>query len=259
MLRIDGLYCRAGGRSILHGISTDFEPGLLHVIVGPNGSGKSTFLKAFSGEWPVEAGTVFYDGRPVADLNKTQLAQRRAVMSQLPELHFPVRVDDIVMMGRYPHFAYRHGPHDTDICRRAMDRLGVLTLADRDYLTLSGGERQRVQFARALAQIWDPPATGCRYLFLDEPVSSLDLHYQHEFLELARSLAGSGIVLIAVLHDLNLALQYADRMLFLKEGRIVATGEAPAIVTPELIREVFGVSARLLENPFGRRPVIVYG
>jgi iron complex transport system ATP-binding protein len=245
---------------VLRGISVTFAPGLLHVIVGPNGSGKSTFLKAFSGEWPLEAGSVYYDDQPLAALGKTRLAQRRAVMSQLPELHFPVRVDDIVMMGRYPHFTYRPSRHDGDICRAAMDRLGVLALAGRDYLTLSGGERQRVQFARALAQIWEAPgATGSRYLFLDEPVSSLDVHYQHEFLTLARSLAASGIVLIVVLHDLNLALQYADRILFLKEGSVVAAGEAPGIVTAELVHEVFGVPAHLLENPYGARPLIVYG
>jgi len=280
MLRIDRLHCQAGGRPILRGISVTFAPGLLHVIVGPNGSGKSTFLKAFSGEWPLAAGAVYYDDQPLATLAKTHLAQRRAVMSQLPELNFPVRVDDIVMMGRYPHFNYRPSRHDAGICREAMDRLGVLALADRDYLTLSGGERQRVQFARALAQIWEPEAdaatsdpeggaaesggaatpraAGNRYLFLDEPVSSLDVHYQHEFLTLARSLAASGIVLIAVLHDLNLALQYADRILFLKEGQIVASGEAPGIVTTELVHEVFGVRVHLLANPFGDRPVMIY-
>jgi len=271
MLRIEGLTCRAGGKTVVRDISTCFEPGLLQVIVGPNGSGKSTFLKAFSGEWPIDAGFVYYDGTPVAgrpggsgpmrvdSRDKGLLARRRAVMSQLPELHFPVRVDDIVMMGRYPHFNYRPGCHDADICRRAMEQLSVLPLADRDYLSLSGGERQRVQFARALAQIWDPPKEGSRYLFLDEPVSSLDIHYQHEFLALARGLAGTGIVVVAVLHDLNLALEYADRILFLKEGRLVAAGPTPDIVTPAIIREVFGVTAHLLDNPFGRRPVIVYG
>jgi iron complex transport system ATP-binding protein len=259
MLRVADLHCKAGGRAVLRGVTAEFAPGLLHVIVGPNGSGKSTFLKAFSGEWPLEAGSVYYDDQPLPALGKLELAQRRAVMSQLPELHFPVRVDDIVMMGRYPYFTYRPSRHEVGICQEAMDRLGVLALADRDYLTLSGGERQRVQFARALAQIWEPAGAGSRYLFLDEPVSSLDVHYQHEFLTLARSLAASGIVLIAVLHDLNLALQYADRILFLKEGRIVAAGEAPGIVTADLVNQVFGVPVHLLAHPYGARPVMVYG
>jgi iron complex transport system ATP-binding protein len=116
-----------------------------------------------------------------------------------------------------------------------------------------------VQFARALAQIWDPPEEGCRYLFLDEPVSSLDIHYQHQLLQLARSLVQENIVIVIVLHDLNLALQYADRIIFMKNGRIAAAGDAPAIVTPELVREIFDVRAHLLDNPHGRSPVIVYG
>lgn len=259
MLRIERLSCRAGDQTVVRDVTASFAPGLLHVIVGPNGSGKSTFLKAFSGEGSIESGSVYYDGTPVAAVDKTQLAKCRAVMSQLPELHFPVRVDDIVMMGRYPHFSYRPSRHDADVCRAAMERLNVSPLAGRDYLSLSGGERQRVQFARALAQIGDTPVTGQRYLFLDEPVSSLDIHYQHEFLALARSLAASGIVLIIVLHDLNLALEYADRILFLKDGRLVAEGSTPGIVTPAIIREVFGIDAHLLDNPFGQRPVIVYG
>lgn len=139
-----------------------------------------------------------------------------------------------------------------------MDRLSIASLSGRDYLTLSGGEKQRVQFARALAQIWDPPAEGNRYLFLDEPVSSLDIYYQHELLRQLRELIGERVVLIAVLHDLNLALQYADRMLFLREGVLAAEGAVPAVVRPQLIREVFSVETRLLADPGGRRPVLVF-
>ena len=280
MLRIDRLVCRAGSRDIVAGVSTVFRSGLLHVIVGPNGSGKSTFLKAFSGDWRPESGTVFYDEVPLTAMNKTSLARRRAVMSQLPELHFPLSVDEIVLMGRYPHFSFQPSARDKDICREAMERLGIAALTGRDYLTLSGGERQRVQFARALAQIWDAPApdaaiprtngvspdnggdsphTGCRYLFLDEPVSSLDIRYQHQILQIARSLVRENIILVVVLHDLNLALQYGDRILFMKEGRIAAEGPAPGIITPGLIREIFDISAHLLENPYGGSPVIVYG
>jgi iron complex transport system ATP-binding protein len=259
MLSVDHLVCRAGSKLIVDDISAVFGPGLLHVIVGPNGSGKSTFLQAFSGDRKPESGAVFYDGREVDHAGKAALARRRAVMSQLPELHFPLRVDDIVMMGRYPHFSFQPSGRDKGICGEAMSRLGISTLAGRDYLTLSGGERQRVQFARALAQIWDPPEEGCRYLFLDEPVSSLDIHYQHQLLQLARSLIQENIVIVIVLHDLNLALQYADRIIFMKNGRIAAAGDAPGIVTPELVREIFDVQAHLLDNPYGRAPVIVYG
>jgi iron complex transport system ATP-binding protein len=253
MLKIDHLVCSAGSKRIVDDVSVVFHPNLLHVIVGPNGSGKSTFLKAFSGDWRPESGTVSYDGGGAG------LARRRAVMSQSPELHFPLSVDEIVLMGRYPHFSYRPGRKDLEVCKAAMEKLSVTELSGRDYLTLSGGERQRVQFARALAQIWDAPEEGSRYLFLDEPVSSLDIHYQHQFLQTARSLLNENIVIIAVLHDLNLSLQYADRMLFMKGGRIVAAGDVPDIVKPELIEAVFGIRSYLLDNPAGSRPVVAFG
>ena len=271
MLEIQGLICKIGSKTIVDDISLSFDPGRLHVIVGPNGSGKSTLLKAFSGEWVPSAGSVTYDGTGLTRIGKLSLARRRAVMTQLPELHFPLSVEEIVMMGRYPHFSFSPAPNDRAICAQVMSHLSIQSLSGRDYLTLSGGERQRVQFARALAQIWEVPASpeapqsptglpasGCRYLFLDEPVSSLDIHYQHLLLQLARDLVKEKIVLIAVLHDLNLALHYADRMIFMKQGRVEAEGAVPGIVTPALIREVFDIEARLLEDPQSDTPVIVY-
>jgi iron complex transport system ATP-binding protein len=259
MLEVQDLVCRIGSKTIVDHISLSFAPGRLHVIVGPNGSGKSTFLKAFSGEWSPSAGVIRYDGQPISSFRKTALARRRAVMTQLPELHFPLTVAEIVMMGRYPHFAFSPTSNDQHICHQVMDRLSIQDLSGRDYLTLSGGERQRVQFARALAQIWEAPATGSRYLFLDEPVSSLDIHYQHQFLHLARNLLQENVVLVAILHDLNLALQYADRMIFMKQGRVIAAGDTPSIVTPALIHDTFDIEARLLDDPGRGTPVIVYG
>lgn len=258
MLETRNLVCTIGNQTIVDGISLSFVPGRLHVIVGPNGSGKSTFLKAFSGEWKPTAGTITYDSVALPDIDKISLARRRAVMTQLPELHFPLSVEEIVMMGRYPHFSFRPGAKDRTICQQVMDHLSIQSFSGRDYLTLSGGERQRVQFARALAQIWEVPAAGSRYLFLDEPVSSLDIHYQHQLLQLARGLVKENIVLIAILHDLNLALQYADRMIFMKQGRIVAEGDVPGIVTPALIRETFDIEARLLEDPLSGTPVVIH-
>ena len=258
MLEIQDLVCTIGYTTIVDGVSLCFDPGRLHVIVGPNGSGKSTLLKAFSGERVPSAGSITYDGTDLERIDKLSLARRRAVMTQLPELHFPLSVDEIVMMGRYPHFSFSPTPNDRAICEQVMSHLSIQPLSGRDYLTLSGGERQRVQFARALAQIWEAPASGSRYLFLDEPVSSLDIHYQHQLLQLAQGLVKEKIVLIAVLHDLNLALQYADRMIFMRQGRIVAEGTVPGIVTPALIREVFDIEARILEDPRSDTPVIVF-
>ena len=271
MLEIQNLVCAIGSKTIVDSVSLSFDPGRLHVIVGPNGSGKSTLLKAFSGEWVPTAGAVTYDGVSLTRIGKLSLARRRAVMTQLPELHFPLSVEEIIMMGRYPHFSFSPTPNDRAICGQVMSHLSIQSLSGRDYLTLSGGERQRVQFARALAQIWEAPApveaahlstglpaAGSRYLFLDEPVSSLDIHYQHQLMQLARGLVKEKIVLIAVLHDLNLALHYADRMIFMKQGRIVAEGAVPGLVTPSLIKAVFDIDARLLDDPESDTPVIVY-
>jgi iron complex transport system ATP-binding protein len=258
MLSVKDAQYTIGHNRIINGIDIHFEPGRFHVIVGPNGSGKSTFLKIFSGEIKPQQGMVQYDNVPLIQVDKVSLAQRRAVMSQQPELHFPLAVSEVVMMGRYPHFTYRPNKNDQNICEAAMAKLEVMHFAHRNYLTLSGGEKQRVQFARVLAQIWDAPAAGSRYLFLDEPISSLDIHYQHQFLQIARQLTREKIVLIAVLHDLNLSIQYADNIVFMKEGRIKAAGKPADVVTAGLIQYVFNIPVSVIENPVSSKPLVVY-
>jgi iron complex transport system ATP-binding protein len=258
MLRTENIHYHIGTKKILTGISIDFEPGLFHVILGPNGSGKSTFLKVFSGEQKPQQGMVRYDNDNAFRLNKIVLAQRRAVMSQQPELHFPLTVAEVVMMGRYPHFTYRPAKKDEAICRQAIAKMEIDHFTERDYLTLSGGEKQRVQFARVLAQLWEQPATGCRYLLLDEPVSSLDIHYQHQFLQEVKNLAKENMVLVAVLHDLNLAIQYADELIFMKEGRIVHKGKPAEVVTAGLVKDVFNIPVRIIEFPPAEKPIVVY-
>jgi iron complex transport system ATP-binding protein len=258
MLEVKNISYKIATKKIIDNISASFEPGLLHVIVGPNGSGKSTFLKIFSGEINPQEGMVYYDNKIISDIDKTSLAKFRAVMSQLPELHFPLRVDEVVMMGRYPHFSFNPTKKDISICNEVMKELNVDAFAARDYLTLSGGEKQRIQFARALAQIWETNNEAPRYLFLDEPVSSLDIHYQHQFLQKVQSLKKENIVLIAVLHDINLAMQYADRILFMKEGKIIRDGKVPDSISAELIKEVFDITVDIIDNPFGNSSILVY-
>ena len=133
------------------------------------------------------------------------------------------------------------------------------SFVDRNYLTLSGGEKQRVQFARVLAQIWETDkTTGTRYLFLDEPLTNLDINYQQEFLKVAKGLLNDKTVLMAVMHDINLAVQYADKIIFLKEGEIAASGGPSEILTTDLINEVFGVHTRFIVNPVNGLPVMIY-
>ena len=179
-------------------------------------------------------------------------------MSQQPELSFPLMVDEVVMMGRYPHFTFNPNKKDEAICNEVMEKMDLQLFKERNYLTLSGGEKQRVQFARVSAQIWEAPDTGCRYLFLDEPVTSLDIHYQHQFLQMAKKLTKENTIVIAVLHDINLAIQYGDNLLFMKEGKLVQKGTPAAIITTDLINDVFNIPVKIIDNPYSKKPIVVY-
>lgn len=258
MLSTNNIQYSIGKKQILANVSAEFLPGEFNMILGPNGSGKSTFLKIFSGEINDHEGTVLYNGRNIMNEKKENLAKYRAVMSQQPELSFPLMVDEVVMMGRYPHFKFNPNKKDNDICNEVIERMQLSAFKERNYLTLSGGEKQRVQFARVLAQIWEKPANGCRYLFLDEPLASLDINYQQEFLQIARAFAKEGTVLIAVIHDINLALQYADKLYFLKEGRLIARGKPSEVITEQLVKTVFDVKASVINNPVTNQPLVIF-
>lgn len=258
MLSTEKIYYRIGKKEILNGISAEFKPGEFNMILGPNGSGKSSFLKIFSGEISGYEGSVLYNGHPISGLKKEELARYRAVMSQQPELGFPLTVDEVVMMGRYPHFRFNPGKKDEAICNEVIDRMNLSAFKERNYLTLSGGEKQRVQYARVLAQVWEKPAAGCRYLFLDEPLTSLDISYQQEFLQIAREFRKDDTVLVAVMHDINLATQYGDKLFFLKEGALVAHGTAAEILNESLIEKVFNIKTAIIQNPVTGTPLIIH-
>lgn len=258
MLKTEDIHYHIGKKKILNGISAEFNPGEFNMILGPNGSGKSTFLKIFSGEINQYGGSVLYDGEKISHHKKEELAKRRAVMSQQPELSFPLMVEEVVMMGRYPHFTFNPNKKDEEICNEVMKQMNLSSFKERNYLTLSGGEKQRVQYARVLAQIWEKPQTGYRYLFLDEPLTSLDINYQQEFLQVAAKFTENNTILIAVMHDINLAIQYADNLFFLKEGELIAYGKPKDILTEELIKEVFNVPVSIINNPVNNAPLVVY-
>jgi iron complex transport system ATP-binding protein len=258
MLKTNNITYSIGKKNILNNISADFLPGEFNMILGPNGSGKSSFLKIFSGEIDDYKGEIFYDEKNIKSSSKGLLAKKRAVMSQQPVLSFPLSVEEVIMMGRYPHFTFNPGKKDEHICEEVIHLMQLNTFREQNYLTLSGGEKQRVQFARMLVQIWEPPINGHRYLFLDEPLTSLDINYQQEFLKIAGSLSTKKTVLVAVLHDLNLALQYADKIYFLKEGELVAQGKPNEVLTEELIEQVFAVKANIIKNPISNEPLVLF-
>jgi iron complex transport system ATP-binding protein len=230
------------GRRLLDGVSVAFAPGALSVVVGPNGAGKSTLVRVLCRELAPAAGEVRYGGRPLAAWSDAELARVRAVLSQNVELAFPLRVWEVVLMGRYPHFAGRPTARDEAACEGAMRYFDVWDWADRSYLTLSGGERQRVQFARVMAQIWEPAPGSQRYLVLDEPLTFLDIRYQFEFLHRVRALADAGdLVVVGVVHDLNLAARFADQLVLLAGGRVLDAGAPGEVLTPDRVEQAFGI------------------
>lgn len=246
MLVADSLTFRAGKRSLIKDISFSLRPGELLIVLGANGAGKSTLFRLLSGEKVPSEGHVKLNDKVVTTYSLTELALKRAVMNQQNVINMAFTVAEIVMMGRYPH--YRHAPSagDNDIVLEVMNLTGVTALAERSYLSLSGGEQQRVQLARVLTQIWDVPNA---LLLMDEPVASLDLQYQQQTLAIAKMLTKRGFMVISILHDINLAAQYADRIIMLKNGRKWYDGTVAEVLNTKNIYEVFEINSDVYTNP----------
>jgi iron complex transport system ATP-binding protein len=255
MLNATSISYRVGEATLLHNTSLQLEAGRFHVIMGPNGAGKSTLLTLLAGELQPATGEIRLKEKDLKTFGRKELAQNRAVLSQHYHLSFPIRVQDIVLMGRYPFFSRSPSSNDLDICRRAMESMGVYQFRDRDYSSLSGGEAQKVQMSRVLSQIWETSETNPKMLFLDEPVSHLDIRYQFELLKAARELCKSHTTVIAVLHDINLAMAFAHRIIFMKKGSVVYDMENPELVSPEIILDIFDVQTSIVHAE-GRRVVV---
>lgn len=242
-----------GGHEILHGISLDFEPHRIHAILGPNGCGKTTLIKALCGATKLSHGEVRLDGESISRLSASAMARKMAVVWQGGHITGDITVRRLVSYGRYAHLPWwqlRPPAHDQAI-EQAMARTGVLPMAERRVETLSGGERQRVWLAAALAQ--EP-----QLLLLDEPTTYLDIAHQIEVLDLLADLrASSAKTIVMVLHDLEQAAAYADRLLVLSEGRLVAQGPPGDVLTERLVLDVFGLRSRIIHDPDTGAPLIL--
>ncbi len=234
-----------GDKWLLQDVSYQFMPGKCYMICGPNGAGKSTLMKLLSVSTTPSNGEIFYNGTPAKSTNREAYAKFRAVLSQQVDISFPLDVEEVVMMGRYPHFKVNPSKADHEVCDEVIQLQNLDGFRKRNFLTLSGGERQRVQFARVLAQIWQMPPEGARILLLDEPISFLDIKYQFEFLQHIKRFLDDKTIIIAILHDLNLALNYADEVLLLNEGNLFAYGLPHEVLSPANVNAVFGVPAQL--------------
>ncbi len=252
MVELRGVSYVAGGTRILDNVSVRFRPGTLNVILGPNGAGKSTLLRLASGLARPTTGDVRYGERPITSVDADRLARMRAVLSQHVALAFPLPAADVVLMGRYPHYGRTPSAHDREIVRQALDIVGMAHKRGQPYSTLSGGEQQKVQLARVLAQIWpydERAPDEHRYLYLDEPTSSLDVHYELHLLDTARALLTHDCTVVAILHDLNLAFAYGDHFVLLDAGRVALEAERAEDIPGDVLEWVFRVRARRIQDP----------
>ncbi len=242
MLRIANLDVSLDRKPVLTDLSLTARPGEVLAICGPNGAGKSTLLRAALAEIP-SRGEVTLNGFDARKAPPATMARLRAVLPQDTQVAFAFTVAEVTAMGQEAgDFAA-----DPGLVPRALAAVGLADHADRPFHTLSGGERQRAHLARALAQVWEPVGPlGARWLFLDEPVSSLDLGHQLMVLRLARSFADAGGGVVAVMHDLNLTAMFADRIAFLIDGQLAADGTPDAIMRAELLERAY--RCRILPN-----------
>jgi len=243
VIAVDSLSIELGGAPVVERVNLLVGSGEWVAVIGPNGAGKSTLLRAVAGLAPYE-GSLRLEGEEVARLTRRELARRVAFVPQAPLLPPAMHVHEYVLLGRTPHigtFGYESAG-DLDTARRALERLDLLAFAGRPLGTLSGGEAQRAVLARALAQ-------EARLLLLDEPTTALDLGRQQQVLELVAGLREHGdLTVVCAMHDLTLAAQYAERLVLLSGGQLVADGKPGEIATEPLIAEHYGADVRVIEH-----------
>ncbi|MFO0613770.1 MAG: heme ABC transporter ATP-binding protein [Polyangiaceae bacterium] len=254
LLRARAVGLRRGSAALVRGVTLDAHRGEVLGLVGPNGAGKTTLLGLLAGDLRASEGTIAFDGVPIERLSELELAKRRAVMAQSTEVAFAFTALEIVLFGRSP-FGARESAEDLAIAREAIEKVGLGALANRRYPELSGGEQQRVHLARTLAQV-SLGRTGLA-LFLDEPTASLDPAHQHRALAMAREIAAAGLAVVAVLHDLDLAARYCDRVALMSNGELVRAGPPREVFESSVLKAVFDIGARVIPAPWDASKVSV--
>lgn len=237
-----------GRTPVLHDVGLTAQAGQLTAIIGPNGSGKTTLMRALTGELVPASGSIHLNDRDIAQMRPEVLADLRAVLPQQSVLSFPFTAAEIIRIG-LTSFPGSDDESDAMI-RAALDRVGLFAYAGRFYQELSGGEQQRIQLARTLVQVWHPvTADGPRWLFLDEPVNSLDIAHQLTVMRLAADYTRRGGGVVAIMHDLNLTAMFADHVLLMQKGRSTAEGRPEQVLTDTLLSEAYGCNLRVSYTP----------
>lgn len=231
-----------GGRRVLDTVNLDLYPGEVVALVGPNGAGKSTLLAAMCGDEPLDSGQILLQGREVMHRSAKDLAQLRAVQTQESRISFAFTGEDVIRMGRSPWTGTIEEERDEEVIATAVSVTESQPLISRAVQTLSGGEKARISFARALAQ-------ETMLVFLDEPTAAMDIRHQEHLMSTVRSRANSGVTAVVVLHDLSLAAAYADRVVLLDEGRVIAHGTPEEVLTAQNLQSIYRYPVSVFEHP----------
>jgi len=253
-LQFEAVSVRAGASLLLDDVTCQAGAGRLTGLIGPNGAGKSTLMRAALDLVPLGAGSIGFDGMDLPGMNRRRRARLSAFVEQSGAAEVQLTAREVVSLGRIPfQSVWQSAPSPADdlAVDAALADVGMAGFSARHYHTLSGGEQQRLQVARALAQ-------APRLLLLDEPTNHLDVHAQLGILSLLRRRARAGATVLLALHDLNLAASFCDELVVLHHGRLVAQGTPEAVLTPALLRAVYGVAASVLRHPGSGRPMIAY-
>lgn len=241
---------------ILDSVDVHLEYGEFLAIVGPNGAGKSSLLSVLANEVKSKHEILFKD-KNIRDWEIRDLSKHKAKFSQHNSNDIPLEVKDVVMMGRYPYFDAQPRQEDHEAMNNMMYETDVFHLKDREYNTLSGGEKQRVHLSRVMAQLQND--ISHKLMFLDEPLNNLDIKHQYKALEIIKNFTKKANSAIVVLHDLNLAAQFADKILLMKSGKVSAYGTPTEVFTAENISKAYNFPCTICDHPITNNPMIIFG
>lgn len=242
------------GVQILHDISLTLESGQLVAVIGPNGAGKTSLVKAITGDLALSGGEVRFNNVALNSYPLEARATQLAMLAQQSELNFSFPVVDVVGLGRTPHAS--GSAEDNRVVAETLAAVDMSAHREKLYTWLSGGEKQRVQLARVLAQVWRKEDSPARLLVLDEPTASLDVAHTQQLMRVLRGMASDGAGIIMNVHDFNIAARYADHIIVLKQGRLEVQGAPHEVINEAMMRRIFNVETRIVQNPENGRPMV---
>ncbi len=254
IMKIQNLTIDYNGIVAIDNMSFKLEKGKFYSIIGPNGAGKSTLLKAITKNLHNTKDSIFIEGIDLKDFKIKDLAKKISMVPQETSIDFDLLGEEIVLMGRIPHLKRleKEGSKDMEIVKNSMIKTNTYHLKNRSVTKMSGGEKQRIIVARALAQ-------EAGIMLLDEPVSQLDLHNQIEIMNIVRELVDKeGLTALCVLHDINLAVNYSDEIIIMKEGKLVSSGLPKEIIKQNILEDTYGIKVEIIDNPVTKKPFIIH-